>query len=156
MVLAGRGDPIDQEPTNPPLGDTRGTSSMPVTKKQALKRLRGEFRARVLARDRFSCKVCGSTPNRLDVHHITNRNDLPGGGYVSENGISLCPPCHEKAERCLQLVSNPKLWAPYVPIGEDPLASYTPNELYKLIGSSQELAEKRSREQWEAMAIEGE
>jgi hypothetical protein len=34
----------------------------------------------------------------LEVHHITNRNLLPKGGYVKENGITLCPSDHEKAE----------------------------------------------------------
>lgn len=26
----------------------------------------------------------------LDAHHITDRNEMPNGGYVPENGISLC------------------------------------------------------------------
>lgn len=39
----------------------------------------------------------------LDCHHITNRNLLPNGGYVKENGASLCKVeknCHLKAENC--------------------------------------------------------
>lgn len=55
----------------------------------------------------FRCQGpgCGfrSTPERaaqeLDAHHITDRNVMPNGGYVPENGIALCAPCHELAER---------------------------------------------------------
>lgn len=39
----------------------------------------------------------------LDAHHITNRNLMPNGGYVKENGASLCKiekNCHLKAENC--------------------------------------------------------
>ena len=38
------------------------------------------------------------TEETLDAHHITDRNLMPNGGYTLANGISLCPPCHEKAE----------------------------------------------------------
>ncbi len=34
----------------------------------------------------------------LDAHHITDRNEMPNGGYVKENGISVCDDCHLKAE----------------------------------------------------------
>ncbi|MGC4044986.1 MAG: HNH endonuclease [Armatimonas sp.] len=58
----------------------------------------------------------------LDAHHITNRNDMPGGGYVAENGISLCETCHRLAEQ---------LW-------ETGTAApgFTPDDLYRVVGSS--------------------
>lgn len=37
-------------------------------------------------------------PVELDAHHIENRNMFSHGGYVTENGISLCPTCHPRAE----------------------------------------------------------
>ena len=61
------------------------------------------FRAAVFGRDGFTCRGCGfaSTPERaedaLDAHHITDRNEMPNGGYVAENGITLCEVCHAKA-----------------------------------------------------------
>jgi hypothetical protein len=68
------------------------------------KAIRERFRTAVFTRARYRCEVCGfaSTPEKardeLDAHHVTDRNLLPAGGYVAENGISLCKPCHEKAE----------------------------------------------------------
>ncbi len=64
----------------------------------------------------------------LDAHHITDRNELPAGGYVAENGISLCAICHEKAEewhssnhtRCVE--------------------GFHPDDLYRKVGSSHEKA----------------
>lgn len=71
------------------------------------KNIRRDFRNAVFKR--FSCKICGFKPpensvieNHLDAHHITDRHDMPYGGYVSANGISLCKVgknCHLKAER---------------------------------------------------------
>ena len=47
---------------------------------------------------------------------------MPNGGYVKENGVTLCPDCHVKAES-----------------GE-----IEAKRLYHLIGSSYELAKKAS------------
>lgn len=51
---------------------------------------------------------------------------MPNGGYVKENGISLCPLCHMKAEN-FHLMGEAK-------------PGYSPDELYALIGSSKEKA----------------
>ncbi len=99
---------------------------------QAKKRIRAAFRAAVFWRDGYRCRCCGfqSSPERaeeeLDAHHITDRTEMPHGGYVPENGISLCALCHEKAECHHQ--GEP------VPVG------YGPGDLYGLIGSSFALA----------------
>jgi hypothetical protein len=66
--------------------------------------------------------------DELDVHHITDRNEMPNGGYVKENGISLCAKCHERAEQFH--ISNGTTWYP----------NMHPSELYELIGSSKEKA----------------
>lgn len=66
--------------------------------------IRKLFRDLVYKRDGFRCAVCGMKSSKdkaeqeLDAHHITDRKEMPNGGYVKENGISLCPECHEKAE----------------------------------------------------------
>ena len=55
---------------------------------------------------------------------------MPAGGYVVENGISLCSECHIKAEH---LHATGESWT-----------NYTPDDLYKKIGSSKELAVEKS------------
>ncbi|WP_020475470.1 HNH endonuclease [Zavarzinella formosa] len=114
------------------------------------KQVRSAFRAAVFTRDRFRCVMCGKpgkdrqggdahrkyhagipveTLVPLDAHHITNRNELPNGGYVAENGISLCDDgCHLLAEVFHQTgISHP---------------GFSPDELYSKIGSSVEEARR--------------
>lgn len=98
------------------------------------KLIRQRFRDSVFERDGHRCRMCGwslVTPEApLDAHHITDRNLMPNGGYVKENGISLCPDCHLKAERFHQTgVAYP---------------GYSPAELYAKIGSSHEAAVRAS------------
>lgn len=88
--------------------------------------IRRAFRDAVYSRDGYRCRVCASRQAPLDAHHITPRADLPCGGYVVENGITLCASCHRKAERIYE-------------VGE-PAPGYSPEELYALIGSSRETA----------------
>lgn len=65
---------------------------------------------------------------QLDAHHITDRNLMPNGGYVIENGISLCPAHHELAE----IFHSTGAAHP----------GFSPEDLYKLIGSSYDQAVK--------------
>lgn len=67
--------------------------------------------------------------NLIDAHHITDRNEMPNGGYVMENGITLCHPCHEKAEK----FHNTGV----------PYKGYSIEDLYLAIGSSHQLAIKK-------------
>lgn len=103
---------------------------------QKKKAIRARFREEVFARDGYKCAVCGYKPRpdrvqqELDAHHIQDRNDLPNGGYVKGNGISLCHPCHEKAEQ----LHRSGVAAP----------GYTREELYAKIGSSYEQALRAS------------
>jgi len=112
------------------------------------KEVRAKFRLAVFTRDQFKCRGCGKqgfdhnnlddvVKNRdfpgsfveLDVHHITDRNSIPAGGYVKENGISLCPACHVKAE-------NPHMTD----------VEFQAENLYNMIGSSKNNAYMASLE----------
>ncbi|WP_390888623.1 HNH endonuclease [Frigoriglobus tundricola] len=99
---------------------------------QRKKQIRQRFRDAVFTRDGFTCCACGfaSAPERaeaeIDAHHITDRHEMPNGGYVAENGITLCAACHEKAEafHCGEFVEP----------------GFNPAELYARIGSSEKEA----------------
>jgi len=99
------------------------------------KAIRQRFRDTTFARDGNKCRGCGWVLFRpgeveLDAHHITDRNLMPNGGYVKENGISLCPTCHQKAEVFHSTGTALPGWAP--------------EDLYRMIGSSYEQAVKAS------------
>jgi 5-methylcytosine-specific restriction endonuclease McrA len=104
-----------------------------MTEKQ---KVRENFRASVLKRSGCrcegpDCKGKGRLDAAdLDAHHITDRNLMPKGGYVKENGIALCSSCHLKAEQ--YHVTG---------IAHE---GYEPETLYTIIGSSYELALKAS------------
>jgi len=105
---------------------------------QNKKQIRANFRKDVFERDKYTCRCCGfvALPGRvedtLDAHHITDRSEMPSGGYVKENGISVCAECHKKAEK--YHISEGKEWEP----------GFHPDELYAKIGSSHEKAVKAS------------
>lgn len=95
------------------------------------KEVREKFRTDVFSRDKDTCKVCGIKRDKseLDAHHITDRNEMPNGGYVKENGITVCKEeCHIKVEQFH--ISGGKEW----------VEGLHPNDLYNMIGSSKELA----------------
>lgn len=102
--------------------------------KKDKKKIRELFRISVFERDEYKCRVCKKIPTAteqiLDAHHITDRNLLPNGGYVKENGISLCAGCHVKAEV-------------YHSTGTA-FNGYSPEDLYKLINSSYDKAHEAS------------
>lgn len=96
------------------------------------KQIRSNFRNGVFQRDEDKCKICKSREN-IAAHHITDRNEMPNGGYILENGITLCPSCHFKAEQFH--INNGKKW-------ED---GFHPNDLYNLINSSKQIAIKKDK-----------
>lgn len=103
------------------------------------KEIRKKFKDDVFKRDKYTCRLCDAkfgaleAEKELDSHHITDRNEMPNGGYVKENGISLCKDeCHMKAEKF------------HITGGEEWEEGAHPEDLYKLIGSSYELAVKAS------------
>ena len=94
------------------------------------KEIRIKFKVDTFARENNKCRCCGELA--VDAHHITDRNEMPNGGYVMENGISLCEACHIKAEKYHQ--TDGTEW-------ED---GFHPNDLYELINSSYDLAYEKS------------
>lgn len=111
------------------------------------KDIRKNFRDSTFDRDGYCCKLCGNGPvlespeSVFDAHHITDRKEMPNGGYVKENGITLCKynedgveegSCHMKAEQFH--ISEGTEWEP----------GMHPDDLYKMIGSSYEKAVKAS------------
>lgn len=94
--------------------------------------IRSKFRESVFQRDGHHCVFC-EVRDQLDAHHITDRNEMPNGGYVKENGITLCPEHHMQAEQFH--ISGGATWVP----------NMHPTDLYKRIGSSYDLAFERSK-----------
>jgi predicted restriction endonuclease len=101
------------------------------------KQVRAAFRKAVFTRAKYCCQKCGmkgvdrqetEEGEPLDAHHVLGRSHFENGGYVKENGISLCTSCHEKAEKFHR--TGGKEWEP----------GYHPNDLYKIIGSSADKA----------------
>lgn len=98
------------------------------------KDIRKAFTEGVLQRDGM-CLMCGKKDVKLDAHHITDRHEMPNGGYVLSNGITLCDTaegCHLKAERWH--ISGNREW----------VEGYHPDQLYSKIGSSYEKAFEES------------
>lgn len=116
------------------------------------KETRRNFRDAVFGRDGYRCVVCGlkSSPDgaeeEIDAHHVTPREEMPNGGYVKENGVTLCDPakrggdaqegCHWKAEFVLQHREH----EPGFPSDDNPFWPFAPEQLYVKIGSSRERA----------------
>lgn len=115
------------------------------------KQVRQTFRTEVFNRDRFTCRCCGQKGydrqcgnahekfhkgdlKPLDAHHIQNRNLFENGGFTRYNGISLCDVCHLKAEKFH--MTNGQEWE----------KGFHPNDLYLLINSSFEKAQKQDSE----------
>lgn len=111
------------------------------------KQVRKDFRNAVFSRDKYACRCCGVLgldrqggdewkkyhPKArkedlvdLDSHHIIERTLIENGGYVKENGISVCTECHLKCE---------EYW-----VTGKAVLGYSIEELFALIGSSEEMA----------------
>lgn len=87
------------------------------------KEVRQRFQTAVFTRDSHKCIFCDETED-LDAHHITDRHRMPGGGYIVENGITLCKHHHRQAE-----VYNETG-------GKEFIEGFHPEDLYKKISSS--------------------
>ncbi len=108
------------------------------------KQIREDFRNGVFKRDKNTCQICGyvyerdqsdyitTIHDKLDAHHITDRNNMPYGGYVLENGITVCKDtCHRMVE---------------IHAKDNCVDGYCPSVLYEMIGSSWEEAVRASIE----------
>ena len=107
------------------------------------KELRKNFNDACLKRDKYSCVMCNfkSSPEmastELDVHHIINRHEIVNNGYVKENGISLCEPCHMKAESHW-IVEQSKKSGKWTRTVAEP--GFSPLDLFEKINSSEAVA----------------
>jgi len=98
------------------------------------KKIRQKFKTEVFNRDK-ECRFCGEKidGDNMDAHHITDRSEMPNGGYVKEKGITLCKDkCHLYAEEFHK--THGTEWYPEM----------HPDDFYALIGSSKELAIEKS------------
>ena len=92
---------------------------------------RQKFRDEVLKRDRNRCVVC-KTEDNIEAHHITDRELMPGGGYVKENGVTLC---HEHVEMAEAHRTKSE---------DGAVAELAPVKLYNKVGSNYDKALKAS------------
>lgn len=92
-----------------------------MSTKQDHKRWRKAFNDDCLKRDKHKCVFCNIDVN-LDVHHITDRHEMPNGGYAVSNGITLCEHHHLL---CEEFHATGKA-----------VIGYHPNDLYAIISSS--------------------
>lgn len=100
------------------------------------KEVREKFKNDVFSRDKNTCLLCNTKRevSELDAHHITDRNEIPNGGYVKENGITVCKQtCHLMVEEF------------HITGGVTWIDGLHPNDLYKKINSSKELAILKSK-----------
>ena len=114
------------------------------------RQIRSEFREAVFRRDQYACQVCGrqwrpedSDPvlQRVNAHHITDRSEMPNGGYVPENGITVCDVASfaDSSQSCHMRVEQ---W--HVSGGTSVEEGLDPASLYRIIGSSHEEAVESS------------
>lgn len=109
------------------------------------KAIRQAFVAPCFMRDKYRCAVCGwpghslsfdEARKLLDVHHILPRKSLPNGGYVEQNGITLCREsgknCHLEAEKFYMSEEH---------VNE----AYSPDALFVIINSSRDQALEASK-----------
>lgn len=118
---------------------------------QAKKQHRAAMREQVWQRDGQACRVCrrrvgdtsatGSvvlTRSCFDAHHITPRVQMPNGGTIASNLITLCIDCHHKAE-LVTWADDDGYLALKIRQGEistEDARTFSRGILYKLIGSS--------------------
>ena len=53
------------------------------------------WRAKVFKRDRHICRLCGKSKCYIEAHHIKRKAVYPHLTYRTNNGVTLCSPCHE-------------------------------------------------------------
>lgn len=68
---------------------------------------------------------------RLSVIERADRSEMPNGGYVKENGITLCKLCHVKCEK--YHISN----------GKEYESGLHPDDLYLMINKESEKLNKQ-------------
>ena len=54
----------------------------------------GSSKANILERDNYSCRLCGTSKGKTEIHHVVPLKS--GGSNIESNLITLCKPCHKK------------------------------------------------------------
>ena len=57
-----------------------------------------EWRKNVWKRDNYICQDCGKRDGKIHAHHIKPFLVFPELAYDVNNGLTLCPPCHQKTD----------------------------------------------------------
>lgn len=50
----------------------------------------------MIRRDNLICQCCGASNVKIVAHHLENYLEIPPMRYDSDNGITLCVPCHKE------------------------------------------------------------
>ena len=58
------------------------------------------WRTEVMARDNYTCQLCGERGKRLSAHHVKPWITHPERRFDTSNGITLCAKCHREQHRC--------------------------------------------------------
>ena len=80
-----------------------------MAKKKGERKLTPEYfrwRAKVLERDRWTCRHCGRPHIYLRAHHIFNWSSYKKLRYKVSNGITLCDPCHTEFHKIYGYTGN--------------------------------------------------
>jgi 5-methylcytosine-specific restriction endonuclease McrA len=96
---------------------------------KAKQRFLDSFQDAVFKRDHNKCAHCGSADG-ITFFLISPRGEMPNGGYVLENAVTLCHDCYKRA----------KYFYGKMPDNAWRYPDHDPRELYKLIGSDFDMA----------------
>ena len=141
-------------------GAERRVGSSPTRRTMSKKEIRHKFRTDVFKRDNYTCQICGYGPfkiepeNIFDAHHITDRSLMPNGGYVKENGITLCKDARPNLKALLNgkqdefhiISCHMRCEKYHISEGENWEDGLHPNDLYNKINSTLELAIEKSKQ----------
>lgn len=97
-----------------------------MTKSKSQLNGRESFRLATFSRDDYKCVMCDFAAQ--DAHHIIERRLWPDGGYLLDNGASVCGDCHLEAEStvisCEELRAAAGISVVVLPPGWDPNLRY--------------------------------
>ena len=68
------------------------------------------WRTKVFIRDEFTCVECGQIGGKLEAHHIKAYALYPKLRFITENGVTLCKPCHQKTESWLRYYGKKRIY----------------------------------------------
>ena len=66
-------------------------------------------RLKALARDNFTCQLCGKSKKaRLNVHHKDGTGQKEDPNHSLDNLVTLCIPCHQKVHKLMREIQKNK------------------------------------------------